>query len=521
MYTYIVVDDEQLTQQGVLKKLESYSGDISCVGTAENGESGLKLIMETHPDIIITDMNMPGMDGGIFLLKIREILPDIPIIVISGYKDFEYAHRAIESNACKYILKPFPREALHNAMDIAIARIEESDSRNKSIQKMNEEHESIRLEYDVQNLRSTILGYIPDMDHFHSSRIQSLTTGERLYSLFTLRFEKALNLDRIIAFIIENDMEDFCICVPNICNSNVGALLFSFNRSFSNNVSEYLIHIAKSFLQTMEQDEANLIIGMGDLRSTRANLKLAYEDACSSIDNMVLNDTRKIFPYQPMDYNAANVIWDREAEFMFRVENSETDVIPPMIAELFDQCVSVPTLRLGDMKAYCIHLFREAYQMLKNYISINSTMESNTSIHILNNIFSFDELQNYITIFFNNICNLLKDESRFRSSDVIQNIKIYTQEKYYNNLSLDFIASLFYMNPSYISHLFKKSTGTSYNQYLTDIRLNKARELLSSTDRKTAQIAKQVGYDNEKYFYRLFKKHLGLTPEEYRHTSES
>ena len=110
MYNYIVVDDEPLTRKGTIKKLSSLGDKITCVGEAGNGLEGLDLIEKAHPDIIITDMNMPELDGTMFLMEIRKRLPLIPIIVISGYKDFEYAQSAIKSNACKYILKPFPRK---------------------------------------------------------------------------------------------------------------------------------------------------------------------------------------------------------------------------------------------------------------------------------------------------------------------------------------------------------------------------------------------------------------------------
>ena len=118
--------------------------------------------------------------------------------------------------------------------------------------------------------------------------------------------------------------------------------------------------------------------------------------------------------------------------------------------------------------------------------------------------------------FFENLSTMLKPQSVYAIQDTIEQIKIYTQRNYQKNLTVDFLASLFYMNSSYLSHLFRRQTGEKYVQYLNGIRIAKAKDLLLTTDRKLYQIARSVGYDNVKYFFRVFKKWEGITPEQYR-----
>ena len=118
--------------------------------------------------------------------------------------------------------------------------------------------------------------------------------------------------------------------------------------------------------------------------------------------------------------------------------------------------------------------------------------------------------------FFLNITSLLKKQSVYNTGELIDQIQLYIQRNYQKNITQEFIASLFYLNRSYLSQLFKKQTGQKFVDYLNDIRMNKAKELLIHSDRKMYQIAKNVGYDNKKYFFRIFKKKIGLSPEQYR-----
>lgn len=125
---------------------------------------------------------------------------------------------------------------------------------------------------------------------------------------------------------------------------------------------------------------------------------------------------------------------------------------------------------------------------------------------IVNTLFSSDEVKAYYMQFFLNITSLLKKQSVYNTGELIDQIQFYIQRNYQKNITQEFIASLFYLNRSYLSQLFKKQTGQKFVDYLNDIRMNKAKELLIHSDRKMYQIAKNVGYDNTKYFSGFSKR---------------
>ena len=153
MYRYIIVDDEEPIQKGILKKLESMEDTIACVGTAFNGEDALTLIEEKNPDIIITDMNMPVMSGKTLLKELTLRYSSKQIIVVSGYKDFEYLHEAIVAHAIDYILKPFGKTEIIKAMQKAIRNIEEHSTFTLSL---DENNETSNLNNDLNIIRNII-----------------------------------------------------------------------------------------------------------------------------------------------------------------------------------------------------------------------------------------------------------------------------------------------------------------------------------------------------------------------------
>jgi len=137
-------------------------------------------------------------------------------------------------------------------------------------------------------------------------------------------------------------------------------------------------------------------------------------------------------------------------------------------------------------------------------------------LNAMNNMFTLEELHKYFEQSFTNISKLLQSKNIYAGNDAVEKVKIYIRNNYRKDLTQDFIASLFYLNRSYLSTVFRKKTGVKFIDYLNDVRIEAAEALLEKSDQKMSYIASSVGYDNVKYFFRIFKKRVGLTPEEYR-----
>jgi len=515
MYNYIVVDDEPLTRKGTIKKLSSLSDTVACVGEASNGLEGLELIDEKHPDIIITDMNMPELDGSLFLMEIRKKLPLIPIIVISGYKDFEYAQSAIRSNACKYILKPFSKEEIIGAVQEAIASIKKEHEQSDYISKISREHETIKLQYDLDAMSSVIMGFQADIKSFYSTIMMDFLGKNESYYLMLISSESVIDEVSINNFIDENEMREMCILIPQPNNNCLNTLICRIAQSMPGDGEPFMNKIASSFIQYIEDLQGSISIGISAPHSSMSELRSAYLEAGDALNSITHDQSNNHYFYSPYHPATKQIIWSQEEEFLFRVENGETEAVLSLIYSLFEEIRTMKGVTLGDAKEYCNHIIGEGKEILRTVMPIKQRGTDNSS-SIMETIFSFSELRKFMTIFFTNIPNAISSQDRRDNGDVIERIKDYIDKKYMGPINLDFVAGLFYMNSSYISHLFKVRTGITFNNYLTEVRISKAKDLLRSTEKKPFQVARLVGYDNEKYFFRIFKKETGMTPEEYR-----
>lgn len=516
MYTYIVIDDEALIRKGLIKKLDDLKNTAICIGEASNGDEALSIIEKSNPDIIITDMNMPVMDGTAFLPLLSEKYPNKRIIVISGYKDFEYMKHAISAKAIDYVLKPFGREEIQNALLNAIKSIENEVFINKKIISIETEKEHARYEYDIQNLKNSILGYNKEEFSITSDKLKSITQIHNII-LITLHSIYPINEDEFQNFMQQNGFGDLAVYLQSNPNGNIGFLiLFVPEKSALNykNLCRQIIWGINAYFGAISN---NFSFGISKIHTDLNNLHEAFNETISALDFKKIGDENKYYFYNDEKISPICIEWDKLDEFLFRLETGMTKDVEVLLNKLFDSILNSPKYKIGDVKYFCLQLAEKSKTVLSDYLEkINMNSFSSSIQNILNSLFSINEIKEYCIRFFSNISESLKDKNIYSSNDLIEKIKIYINKNYQKNLSVEFLSSLFYLNRSYCSSIFKKKTGEKLVDYINSVRIEKAKRLLESTDKKMYQISKAVGYDNVKYFFRIFKSKEKISPEQYR-----
>lgn len=517
MHTYIVIDDEPVIRKGTIKKLEDLHAIAECIGQAGNGSDGLKLIETVNPEIVITDMNMPEMDGIDFLKTLRERYLNKQIIVISGYKDFEYAKEAIESKAISYILKPFDRQSIQNAMRTAIHNIESSTDIQDNIVQSKNQKEAAELNLDLNLITNLIMGYYTcDEPEFVSDKLLS---SSRMHSavLMTLYSDKVLNGDFLNDFINaeKQDIEGIYIRHPHA--DHIGFFVIFIADVMRNKYADICGSLTKKLLSYNNSDGLGISIGISRIKKSVGQMNEAYKETLDALNSKYLSDESKAYFYQIMPKKARPLVWNGLDELLFRMESGETDKVDKLINELFCFFKNQTDITLMDAKIYSMDVIQQAKNILANYLETSISDEVSQSIQsIFNQIFDLEELQAYLSKFFSNVSGKLTNKNIYSSDDPIVKVKAYVMENYQKNITLDLISSFFYINSSYFSHLFKEKTGENFVDYLNGVRIGQAKLLLKNSDQKMYRIAKAVGYDNVKYFFRIFKKITGLSPEAYR-----
>lgn len=518
MYTYIIIDDEELIRKGTIKKLEPINDQITCIGEASEGGEGLEMISRLSPDFVILDMQMPGINGMELLPALAEKYPGMPLIVISGYRKFDYIKQAISSNALEYVLKPFSREAIQEVVLKALKKLENRSHMYNQIKTTELEKEQVQYDYDIQLIKNLLFGYQTNTTELTSQKLTYISENHNL-CLLAIESPHPLSKTSVLHMLHEFGFEDLILFFSNPSNENLGLLLLFVPCHGSISGQQIAEQVLQDIIPQLSEQDCNgdVRVGISGIHHSITELKQTYSEAVSALNCQLLCEDAPKYYFYKEERAPRLIVWEREEELLFRIEAGMENEVAELTEKMFLYYKTLPGCTLADVKYHCYLLSAQCRKILDEYIHTSDSVKTSTSMqNVINNIFSLKDLFIYHRQFFLNLAKMIKPNSVYAVDDVIEKIKIYLQKNYQKNISQEYLSSLFYINRSYLSTLFRERTGEKFVDYLNHIRIAKSLELLTGTDRKMYQIARAVGYDNVKYFFRIFKKIMKVTPEEYR-----
>ncbi|MBQ7371120.1 MAG: response regulator [Blautia sp.] len=529
MYKFILIDDESLTRKGTLEKLAPLSNEITCVGEASDGEEGLALIESVKPDIVITDMKMPVMDGVALLPVLAERYPDLSLIVISGYKDFEYMRQALHAKAIDYLLKPFSSEELVAVMKKAVSqrKAQKSHSSEPVFSKtpaatdsgskgLTANEQELQLHYDLQLLQSMIEGYLPDTVPFINREIRQRFQNRR-FLLCTLYSSQKIVQEELRFFLRDHSYTEFLLYLPHSRAENLGYLVITLSPDGFTDPAGHSRRILRSVSSLFLQKRQDILFGCSQCHEHANELHNAYLETVQAMNQYHPNLSETLFFYTGEQKVPKRIPWPETNDLIFHIESGKTERTRELVLDLFSYYRSIRDLTLEDIKFNCYHISNQVRFVISNTIpELQITREESNLRTALNQIFGIEELQNYYLTLWTNLAANLRTANVYGDEDLIQNVKTYIEHYYQKPISVELAATLFHVNRSYLSHAFKKKAGKSFIDYLNEVRISHASELLLNSDKKMSQIALLSGYNNARYFFRAFKKVKGLTPEQYR-----
>lgn len=519
MYKFIIVDDEHLIRKGILKKIEALDLNLEFAGEAEDGEEALELINKVNPNIVLTDMRMPLMDGKMLIKKLLQDFPHIKTIIISGYSDFEYLQEAISSQASDYILKPFNREEIHKALTKAINSIEKELSVNKKFEYIEAENEDVKYIADIKYLSELIVTQDANYDSsFLKSKRTSMLRDCKNYVLLSIYTPEKNSESLYLNLINFPNQPDNSMFITGPADQTICFLLYTFKsvnthqiiysvKSELNKISEYL--------KLMEYTD--FYMSVSSISTNLNNLHNAYLETISSLEKRELHSRERTFFYDKTTVNPLDLNWNSIDKLIFFIEAGNIGKVKELLKDFFSELDHSTSLNLLSVKYNCQLIFNRVYDILQGYYdSFNNYSFSSRYERMINYTFDLGTIKKEFEHLLVNITSVFKEKNIYPSDEIIGNIKKYIQKNYKQDISLERISELFFINPSYCSYLFKEKTGENFADYINNMRIDKAKDLLINTDYKVYKIANILGYDNDKYFFRIFKKFTGFTPESFR-----
>ncbi|MGG6309429.1 response regulator [Paenibacillus macerans] len=532
MYKVMVVDDESLGRKSIRKMISELALDVEVIAEAKHGEEALEFIAISKPHIVVTDMNMPVMDGQRFLETLHERYGDIRVIVISGYSQFEYLKAAIRYQACEYLLKPVSPKELHGSM---IKAIEAIRGYMNLQQRQIETREMRRMKRSVflQNVTGRRIANKSDIvQQAEELRIEA----HQDYWLVVIRYRRFLEAARtsfhgnadLLMFSIENILREIlhddlapayksddgmslCLVVPETPshldspNGESGPFephrwLRAFHEAVRRMLKlEVLAGISEKFASLAELPEAYQAayraILRQDLHGTGLTISSADQTEPSKEQELLTSfDVQAI--RQALGSGSVKDCRRLLNDYLERVERTAVMTI----ARLHQDLAKILEAVLSELKGIAASTLHPP------------VFDSRTITGVLDP----GELRQLMDGWMAAIEAYGAGRREPESAQAIQLIKAYLDAHYFEDVSLIDVATRFHLDPSYLSKLFKSVIAENFIEYVTRKRIEKACELLRSSDRKISDISELVGYENQRYFSQVFKKSTGQTPSEYR-----
>lgn len=530
MYKVLLVDDEVLIREAIRENIHWEEMGFELIGSCENGKEAMEVIEKTPPDLVLTDIYMPYVDGIELARYIHENCPDTRTVIISGYDEFEYAKQAVRYQVMEYIVKPVTPSELTEVLEKARASLDELHARNETLKKLKGAYRINRPFQRGRFLNSLLRGDEPAELLEEKMRELEISLPGTVFNTAVLEGDDLSPFvnqypgvrDELALFSIYNITQEL------IEQEGLGVVFQNMDEKtviiFGGSTGEELEERIGTSLETVRKTIRDLLLiettaGVGETVRQLPRLWQSYEKARAALElkwllggNQVLSsgllDARRSTPVD-VSHWAARVCQCVKDGDDARIEQAVRD---------FAQ--ELREVRSNRNRA--IIYMQNLLLTVVNTANLNEDQESQIlkeEKELMNRLYTYERLRDMATDVIAICCSIsrLLNEQRdsYGKKQAMRALEYIEQNYMSPDVSLNSVCSHLAMSTSYFSTLFKTHTGETFIEALTKKRMEKARELLENTSKRAYEIAGEVGFSDPHYFSVAFKKATGKTPTEY------
>jgi two-component system response regulator YesN len=533
MFKVMIIDDETIIRTGIKNIINWKQFECKICAEASDGEEGAALIKQHSPDIIITDIRMPGIDGLKMINEIKDLVPNCRIIVLTGYRDFDYVQEAIKLGVFDFVLKPTKIEELTAVIDRAVNELKALKSKEEEFSKLKklfEQNIPVLKEKFLYDLiyeiypssedvlsRADLLGIdlspflllVVEIDVDENAKISQYDRNLYQFGIINTFMDvfsdsfKVTNIplnDVAVAFILEiKGSVDYLTLINNKCDYLQELLTNCFSITVTIAVSSEgreIMQLSEKYRECMEALERKFYIGN--------NTVIYHED---------IKGFFKYVDYSPLEKN--------QKLLLEGIKTGNEGIVSQKLEDIFEYINNNDHIDMNYLRNYYWNIITYI-----NNIRLSVAQASNDrsveginiiSVHnIISESQSVQELNELVREVCRSITAKINNYNNKSIKLVLRKAINYIQKHYKEQITLNIVAEHVYVSTSYLSRMFKKELGINFIDYLNGLRIEKAKELLMDPKYKTYEVAEKVGINDAHYFSRLFKKYVGISPTEFK-----
>lgn len=517
----VLVDDEKGIVEGLKKMIGRSVPECKVVGTAHNGVDGCALIQQLDPDIVVTDIRMPKADGLDMITMLKSADVHAKFILLSGYADFEYARKGIRLGVEFYLNKPVDEQELSECLKQVMGSIRADRTKLEEVNDLKKEvHKSIQENAlrDIIDLGSEQTDLVVELVQIAGIPAEYKRFASLIVEAGSIDYLKKFGFQSIFKHI-DLALRPYKQVYRFRYTGTQIAVVIAHTTTIENGG---LIRAAQRLREAVNR-ELNLpvTVGIGTAKERASGIGQSFEEARSALSYKLFKGADAIISF-PEIKNLAGTCEAVHGELIDKLDaaldNKDEEECAAVIREIFRGMEKHPGLSPSELQKQCLNILLSSIRKL-SFQQLQQNERLGRQLLTLEGISSFrtlEELEEWMNQVIGGIIAFKKSHNVPHKQDMISEIKEYVSKHYNEQISLADLASRFFINPYYLSQIFKQKTGDTYLNFLTNIRIAKAKELLETTDLKMYEICQMVGYSDPQHFSRMFEKTAGCKPKEYR-----
>lgn len=534
MYKLIFADDEEVVRNNIARLIDWESCGFKLIGCCANGHDLLELVEKETPDLVITDIDMPFLTGIEAAQQIKKNFPAIKIVFLTGYNDFSYAQKAIDLKVMKYILKPVTAQGMAQSLQEIREVLDDEYQQSTDRSRLEEFYQQ-----NLPMLQSVFLNSL-FTDEVDGREAEKKIKFLKLNQLERKQFQVAVIMSDPIPEGNEfsdrsKDLADFAIYNISkeiIETNNIGTVLFSSQKVIAIAGYDDAEKQQNIFCNCLEEIRSaiemhlnfTVTIGKGCVYEHWSELHNSYHEALAALNysNLVGNN-RVIFikDIEPRRRSTAVSLSSLERDFLTAVKLGDIQGAKRAVEQSLKE-VEQGNGGISQQRSCILTILMALNREAENIGIFDSQIVTESEMKNVFDMWNINEMETLALNSAEKLMNCIAQNRKNSCTAVIEQAKSIIAERYKDpDLSLDDVCDALHLSASYFRALFKKETGKTFVNYLTDLRMEKAKDLILTTAMKNYEVATETGYIDPHYFSYCFKKHFKMSPNELRESVNS